>query len=65
MLKISNLVDSCMIWLLFKIMTTYLHCVISSHNAGKNQYVHFLKKDQIHPAGDVLWVFVEPGNVVP
>ena len=20
---------------------------------------------QIHPAGDVLWVFVEPGNVVP
>ena len=19
----------------------------------------------IHPAGDVLWVFVEPGNVVP
>ena len=20
---------------------------------------------QTHPAGDVLWVFVEPGNVVP
>ena len=19
----------------------------------------------VHPAGDVLWVFVEPGNVVP
>ena len=19
----------------------------------------------LHPAGDVLWVFVEPGNVVP
>ena len=21
--------------------------------------------EQVHPAGDVLWVFVEPGNVVP
>ena len=21
--------------------------------------------DHSHPAGDVLWVFVEPGNVVP
>ena len=20
---------------------------------------------KVHPAGDVLWVFVEPGNVVP
>ena len=29
----------------------------------------FLQKfkwvDRSHPAGDVLWVFVEPGNVVP
>ena len=24
-----------------------------------------LISDPIHPAGDVLWVFVEPGNVVP
>ena len=29
--------------------------------------VSFLKIKQniVHPAGDVLWVFVEPGNVVP
>ena len=28
---------------------------------------HFLivLHDQCHPAGDVLWVFVEPVNVVP
>ena len=24
-----------------------------------------VKSWQLHPAGDVLWVFVEPGNVVP
>ena len=23
------------------------------------------RKYHLHPAGDVLWVFVEPGNVVP
>ena len=22
-------------------------------------------EEHVHPAGDVLWVFVEPGNVVP
>ena len=25
----------------------------------------FAEFDHRHPAGDVLWVFVEPGNVVP
>ena len=25
----------------------------------------FKQRPLIHPAGDVLWVFVEPGNVVP
>ena len=24
-----------------------------------------LYNNRVHPAGDVLWVFVEPGNVVP
>ena len=26
---------------------------------------YFMSNFLIHPAGDVLWVFVEPGNVVP
>ena len=39
-------------------------------SAGKNDTFHlkiviFLLLFCFHPAGDVLWVFVEPGNVVP
>ena len=41
----------------FKANITYL---INS----KAQKYHILRK-QHHPAGDVLWVFVEQGNVVP
>ena len=28
-------------------------------------YMEEVNLSQSHPAGDVLWAFVEPGNVVP
>ena len=38
------------------------------NNKSSDIYPKEYVKDNIriyHPAGDVLWVFVEPGNVVP
>ena len=34
------------------------------HHVGP-KHISYTNVHHIHPAGDVLWVFVEPGNVVP
>ena len=41
----------------------WLHRGLNNLNAQRKSIVCDL--DLKHPAGDVLWVFVEPGNVVP
>ena len=38
---------------------------ITDHNFKHRKIIKSIYVLQLHPAGDVLWVFVEPGNVVP
>ena len=42
-------------------MTLVKRISIGNMAFSRNNLVRCL----LHPAGDVLWVFVEPGNVVP
>ena len=38
-----------------------VHNIVNYHERDQEDACNY----QSHPAGDVLWVFVEPGNVVP
>ena len=49
-------------------MNSYTAAVASAKNVNYQNRTDTAEeniKQLYHPAGDVLWVFVEPGNVVP
>ena len=60
---LNNFVDYCKLW---KLNINYEKTKIIIFGVRKTEkYCFKMDGNIIHPAGDVLWVFVEPGNVGP